>query len=416
MLLVYDSKCGICRNLAQKVHAMSDQRIEIQPLSSPEAHRVLSKFYPDGWAHDFYVVRNDKCRKGIMALPRLMKDVGVRNMASLMAEYGSLRFKANAAANGNGNGAQRSKRDLLKFAALSPLMLAFSKPERSGAGSEDSQPGRLKIHVAEVERLGAGQFKVRAYRCDDCLKQPEKMTGVPQGSAAHPIENKMLTEGPVSGLELLKGQSASYKIKRVRYERESVRNGSVSRDMKTIHSSMLEHSRYNLVLSFGEGFRTTAAGMAQHDLPIPALDYVIMKGDPAADAVEHFAAYAAGVRELARLHEREGRGELARVYRDMARGLGISGERFEKQVGRSILPGRNEFVITSMPEVMKFVQKPAHLKVTQEDDVTEAACTCECSCGVCCGCGCSLGFCLEPVSPCGCDCCIACGCGCGCCL
>lgn len=414
MLLVYDSKCGICRNLAQKFHVLSDRRIEIQPLSSPEAHRVLAEFYPDGWTHDFYVVRDGKCRKGVRALPRLAKGVGVRNMAALMAEYAS--FKLAAAP--NGNGAQRSKRDLLKFAALSPLLLAFSKPGSSGGGpAEDSQAGRLNVHVAEVEGLGAGQFEVRAYRCDDCLRKPQKFEGVPKGSAVHPIEDRTLGKSAVSGLELLKGQTASYKIKRVSYERESVRGGAVSRDVKTIHSSMLEHSRYNVVLSFGQGFRTTAAGMAQHDLPIPAFDYVVFKGDSPRDAVEHFAAYAAGVRELARLHEQDGRGELARVYRDMARGLEISGERFEKEVGRSIVPEKNELVVTSMPELMKFVEKPAHLRATAKAaEVEEGGCDCNCSCGLCCGCGCSLGLCLEPVSPCGCDCCLACGCGCGCCL
>ena len=36
MLLIYDHKCSLCRNLAYKIHSNSEKRIDIQALSNPE--------------------------------------------------------------------------------------------------------------------------------------------------------------------------------------------------------------------------------------------------------------------------------------------------------------------------------------------------------------------------------------------
>ena len=75
MLLLYDAKCPVCRNLAQRIHFVTEKKVEIRSLSTPEAHTVLEKFYPEGWPHDFYVVENGSCKRGVRALPKLLKSV-----------------------------------------------------------------------------------------------------------------------------------------------------------------------------------------------------------------------------------------------------------------------------------------------------------------------------------------------------
>ncbi|HEX9492792.1 MAG TPA: hypothetical protein VGA33_05990, partial [Thermoanaerobaculia bacterium] len=70
-VLLYDAKCQICRNLALKLQYNARKPVEIIALSDPEAAKMLERFYPDGWKHDFYLVQNGSCRKGLGALPKL---------------------------------------------------------------------------------------------------------------------------------------------------------------------------------------------------------------------------------------------------------------------------------------------------------------------------------------------------------
>ncbi len=407
MLVLYDSKCSICRSLAYKIHFLTEKNVEIQSLYSPEAEAMLGRFYPNGWKHDFYVVHNGTCRKGLRALPGLMRSVGLKRMASLAAEYGSYKLAPKACGPANGDVVE-SKRRLLKIAALSPLVYGFSKVRLEEPFAQGPAEG-FAVNVAEVTRDETG-FRAKAYRCTHCNRAAVEEKGLPPGASTRLLGSDTLAEDALAGFAAKAQGLANFMIRRVEYEREMPEGGERKREQRTVHSAVLDHPLYNLAVNVGQGRTTMLAGMARHDLPLALLDYVIFRPAEEEDAVTHLAAYQTGIRQLAKLHRREGRQPLARVYDEMAEGFGVLGERFDAAVSERLVPAKNEIVITSMPEMLRFVQKPSHLQHA------EKACDCSCSCNFCCGCGCSLGFCLEPVSPCGCDCCLACGCGCGCCL
>lgn len=410
MLLLYDAKCPVCRTLAQRIHFVTEKKVEIRSLSTPEAHTVLEKFYPEGWPHDFYVVENGSCKRGVRALPRLLKSVGVKHMAGLLAEFGQYKLAPRTCAQGNGEAAQVSKRNMLKLAALSPLLYGFSKVK--GEDPFEKPIDGFLVNVAEVEKLGLNEFQAHAYRCKNCQRLPKKLTGAPPHSEIHMIEDTVLAEGAVPKLAAKAG-GAAFKVKRIQFQRESEDHGKVSTVARSLYTALLDHPRFGIAMNFGQSEVTSLAAMANHDLPAAVLDWVVFRTE-ADDAAAHFAAYAEGVRALARLHDREGRPELSDVYLQMADGFAEMPARFERAVGTSVVPLRNELVITSMPEALRFVQFPPNLK-RADLNAAAAGCDCSCSCNVCCGCGCGLGICFTPF-PCFCDCCISCGCGCGCCL
>lgn len=148
MLLVYDHKCGLCRNLAYKIHFNAGSKIEIKALSDPDVVPMLQKFYPNGWTHDFYVVHDGVCRKGLWGLPKLLTALGVKNSAALLSEYATYRLARAVSA---GNGFQQSRRNLLKSMAATPLLYGFSKVTLPNAFNSPPQHG-LSVHIAQVQR------------------------------------------------------------------------------------------------------------------------------------------------------------------------------------------------------------------------------------------------------------------------
>jgi hypothetical protein len=407
-LLLYDSKCSLCRSLAYKIHFFAENGVQIVPLSSPEAHEVLNRFYPDGWPHDFYVVQNDTCRRGVRALPALFGLLGPRRTAAIMAEYGYLQL-SKAKPQTCGNAALEgipSKRNFLKLAALSPLLYGFSR-FRGEDPIESPRGGLIKgfqVNVAEVERNG-DKFSVRAYECDNC-KRREAFKGrkVMTGMSAHLIENATLREQAVPHLAVNGSAVPHLKVKRVETETQSSSGAS---KRQTVYAGLLDHPSYGLSVSAGDTQKSSVAAMARHDVPLPVLDFVIFRteGD---DSDGYFAAYARGVEELERLHAGQGRREMVQAYREIRKGLLSLQGPFRDAVGGSLLPTRNELLLTSMPEALKFYRSPVRA------NAEAGPCDCSCSCATCCGCGCTLGVCISPL-PCDCDCCIGCGCGCGCC-
>lgn len=409
MLLLYDGKCTVCRNLAQKIHFMSEREVEIRALSTPEAQQVLDDHYPDGWEHDFYVVDDGTARRGARALTRLTGALGVKNMTSVLAEFGYMKLAPKAQA--SCSGVERSKRNALKVAALSPLLLGFSKLRTDGPFTGDDGVG-FSVNVAEVDKLGYGEFRARAYNCPECVGQPKAMQGLSQGAEAHMIEDRMLSDRPFPALAA-RGDTPTLKVKRVKFEKTTPQNGSLVRSVRSGYTSLFDHPRYGMALNFGRRDDVTSlAGMVHHDLPYTEVDWVVFKTD-IDDAASHFRAYAEGLRSLAGLHRRKGQTDMAALYRQMAEALGTLAEPFTDIVGEPLLTNTNELLVTSMPEALRFVSLPAGLKA--DAAVAAAGCDCSCSCNVCCACGCGIGICITNI-PCFCDCCISCGCGCGCCL
>ena len=412
MLLFYDSKCSICRTLAYKLHFLTGKNLEIQSLYSPEAEETLSRYYPNGWEHDFYIVHNDSCRKGLRALPSLMRSVGFKRMASLASEYGSYKLAPTTCSHANGEGLVHPKRNFLKLAAMTPLLYGFSRVRLENPLDSEKPVEGFGIHVAEVEKVGPDEFQVRAYRCAKCHRPPVPEKGLPPGAAKRLLDRTTLAEDSIDGFSTKAQGLANFRIQRIEYERDLPKNGTLVTERRLIRSAMLDHPLYNLSVNISESGERMLAGMARHDLPIPMLDYVIFRPAVEEDAATHLAAYEAGLLELAKLHRREERKALAHTYAEMAKGFSELAQRFDNGKAELLWPAENEIIVTSMPELLRFVQRPDHLQKQE----AVAGCDCSCSCAACCGCGCSLGICVEPFSPCGCDCCLACGCGCGCCL
>lgn len=86
-VLLYDAKCPICRNLALNVQFGARTPVEITALSDPAAATMLERFYPAGWKHDFYLIQNGSCRRGLRALPSLTGIVGPGRLGALIGEY-----------------------------------------------------------------------------------------------------------------------------------------------------------------------------------------------------------------------------------------------------------------------------------------------------------------------------------------
>lgn len=418
MLLLYDGHCSVCRTLAQKIHFESDKDVDIRSLSSADAHEALEPHYPDGWDHDFYVIDNGSCRKGVRALPKLTKKVGLGTMTSLMAEYGRARLapKASTCAQENGH-ADASKRNFLKAAALAPVMLGLSKMSRHDL--TDTPTDGFQVHVAEVEDLGNGELRVDTYACSQCRKTPSNLKDVPEGASASLIERETLADDTLGELATVGGAAPRYAIQKVRYEKRTPVNGSLQTRVIQVHGGMVEHPEFQLSVSLGQGGTVGLAGMARHHLPVPVLDQVVLKST-GTDAATHLKALQEGVRGLVQLHERKGSKALVQVYRQVLATLEALPNRYDDTVLQEILPTQNQFVLTSMPEMLRFVGLPGNVKDFQiassnQEVAVDSACDCSCSCSACCGCGCTAGICVGPL-PCDCDCCLGCGCGCGCCV
>src|SRR4051812_30530729 len=164
MILFYDSKCQICRKLAQKIYFSSQQAVEIKPLASEEARQTLDRFYPDGWAHDFYVVHDGTCTKGLPALPKLARAVGLRRMTSLLGEYASYQLSPRTCGPAE---VQTSKRNFIKYAAMTPLLAGFSKLAAAAPLMDAHSEGNgFLVHVAEVHGDDTGAFQPKVYRCE----------------------------------------------------------------------------------------------------------------------------------------------------------------------------------------------------------------------------------------------------------
>lgn len=403
MLLLYDSKCSLCKKLAYDIHFSSGQSIDIESLYSPGAQEVLAKVYPQGWAHDFYLIQNGSCKRGARALPSLMRAVGVKRMTSLCAEYGYIKLRPRTCDRGGADRMHPSKRHFLRYAAMAPLAYVFSKLAYAEPVAPNVESGTFLVHIAEVISEGAGRYTARAYECTDCARTAVKEKGVSAGSTVALLEKK----------ELLALTSPQLKIQRVTYlKTAAASDGAHLSTNMTVCATMLDTALYNLSVSVGQGQTTSLVALGQHDLPLPAIDFVVYRGE-GDDASSYFSAYAAGVAELARLHSRAGRSNLGRTYLEMNRGLTEMGTRYAESVTDVATPIRNELVLTSMPEALKFFGLPGRL--VPKTGASDSSCDCSCSCGACCGCGCTLGICVTP-DPCFCDCCIGCGCGCGCCL
>jgi hypothetical protein len=421
MLLVYDHKCNLCRNLAYKVHITTKKQVEIKALSDPEAMEVLRKFYPDGWSHDFYVIENGACRKGMRGLTKLMKSLGVKGMAGLLSEYSAFKIAKSAHA-ATTNGHQPTRRTMMKYAALAPVVTGLSK--LSLADPFKSSAGDFSVHIAQAtEGDGEDGWIANAWRCDQCVGTTPKFGRGSMDTKLSSVDT-ILTDTSVP-FHFDGHNSANIKVIKKVLTTDTIKDGVPLHRVMDIYSILLDHPRFNIAFNVGNGpvtsptrgaeIGTTIAVMINHDLPIPNIDFIaIENNDYVYNSAQYPYAYRSGIQALADLHRNGAFKALSRVYKGIADSMELMEAEVEKAVPETLLPIHSKVVITSLPELMKFTNIPSTVNFGAAVVGCDCTLTCCCGCGTCLGCGCTLGLCFPP-APCFCNACLGCGCGCGAC-
>jgi hypothetical protein len=418
MLLIFDAKCNLCRTLAYKIHTHSTPPVEIRALSDPEAIDLLDTFYPKGWSHAFYVIDNNICRKGVAGLLKLLRALGVKRLGAILSEYSFYKLRAYAVSNDARKGAVgESRRRMLKYAVLSPVMIGLSKRALADPFQSPPPNNGLSVHIAQINEGG----EVTAWRCNTCIlpapafSQGLATTTVQQGSRT------ILRQGAISLAS--NKQAGTLTIHKSTLTVDTVKkNGNIVTRNMDVYAALFNHPRFHISLNIGDGPIRKGSGVIQaqtlavtisHDLPLTNIDFIGYETTSQYPYTEHLDAFARAINALGTLHSQEGTSSISTLYVDIEQGLNLLNAQLQNTIPSSFAPVHNKLVITSMPELMKFTKLPADVKL---GGVRPAGCSCSVSCccgsGVCCGCGCSIGICL-PETVCGCCCGAGIGCSCG---
>jgi hypothetical protein len=444
--LLYDAKCELCRGLALKVRHHAKRPLAIVALTDPEAGKILRNFYAGGWTHDFYLIDSGTCRKGVAALPKLLGLLGPRQFGLLIGEYAAFRVARTtcdhkhektakphavpAAANGT------SRRHVIAMAAAAPLLAPLSRLPKLSGPFEPRQrdlPG-ISVNVALVWSEGPGVSRTEVKAVPDAVRATGSFENANVESKVHHREDVVVAQSRDGQDGAPAAHDASdgprFMLRRTTLRGERIRDGVAEARFMDFYGLGADYGRYNVSLSVGRGHGgVSLAGIVRHDLAVPVLDYVMFVGDEELDATGHLTAYREGVRELRRFHAEAGRERLASLYGEIEAGFANAVGIYRDNASERLVPFRNELVITSAPELMKFVDLraelarfanrpggPAHLRpAALNDTAKEGGCNCSCSCACCCAIGCGIGASTCP-GICGLCCGCGCGCGCGCCL
>jgi hypothetical protein len=415
VILIYDAKCKFCRSLATKIQFSAGRAVEILALSDPAAIRLLDGFYPKGWEHDFYVVDGDRVARGGRALPRLAGALGPRRTVAMLGEYATYRTAKKSCHAGTAKAhdhaahdhaghdhAGTSRRQLLKYGAMTPLVAGLGKLPKLDQPNVTSVPG-LVVNIAEVTKV-AGAFVVTAYASPESVLQ-EAEWGPSTDTAGKSVttleENVLFDAGAV----------------RIRHSKTLTERPAVPPAEMDVYNGFLDASRYSITANTGFGpvrtltgreDKATMSGMVLHDQAVPVVDYVLYRPDQPDTVDNHFAAYAAALTDLAVLHAAAGRPAFSELYAEIASGLVSMGGLYAVHTP-VYRPSRNKLTITSRKDLLKFTKLPAVLSSTDE-----GGCDCKCDCDCCCGCGCGCHCSFCDGCFCDCECCCGCGCDCGC--
>jgi hypothetical protein len=230
-------------------------------------------------------------------------------------------------------------------------------------------------------------------------------------------------------------------LRRTSLQGERLRDGVAEAGSLDFYGLGVDHGRYNISLNIGsrtngahgeDRAATALAGMIRHDTAVPLIDFIVFAGDEQADAAIHLAGHLEGVRALRRFHADANRRRIANLYAEFEAGFATALEIFNRHVTEHLIPVQSKIVVTSMPELLKFVDLRSEIAglrnripasdtfaplVMNSEPLQEGPCDCNCSCDICCGCGCGCGAGTCGLGcGCSCGCCAECSCGCGCCL
>lgn len=449
--LLYDAKCQICRNLALKVQTHARKPLAIVALTDPEASRMLEKFYPDGWDHDFYLLENGSCRKGISAVPKLVRTLGAKKFGSLLAEYASFRLarqtcdtkaKKHDHGSSDGNGHHHdvpTRRRVLAYAAAAPL-LALSKvpkltdPFEPGGGREEKLPD-LSVNLAVVWRDDSGHLHAQVRSLKNAVRSESGFTKKSTNSKIVGRDHKILEQSPNFGGEPRVGVLAAREPQfALKMSHMDVDAEGEKRFMDT-WGYAADYGRFSVTLNLGNStvgtprgteVAATMSGMIRHDMALPMVDVVAFVGTE--DALTQIQGYTVGVRALRDFHAQAGRSRVAELYASVEEGVAGAVDVYRRNLTEVLSPVKSKLVISSMPELMQFVDVQSELQRIRGEILStrigtnaggdaaiaiQGGCDCSCSCDCCCGCGCGCG-CGFCGCMCICECCCSCGCSCGC--
>lgn len=438
-VLLYDSHCQVCRQLAHEVRRYAPDRIELVALSEPAAADILSEFYPDGWEHDFYLVEDGVCRKGARSLPRLSRIVGMSEFGSLVGEYATYKLRRRDCEQGcddhdhDGAGgpdvSRRSFASMLSAAAL-PVMYPLSKLSDGGPGDRAARPPRdLDVHVARVRPDGRDGFQADVRPCPDCVR-PEPFEA--DESAGKPVDMEVLDEAVLRDASL--DGDGTLQVRRTDKSvepeavdgklRQAIVDYGASGGTTTTYHAMADHPRFGVGLNVGHGpavvdgtpgAATTMSGKIEHDVARQVVDFVTYDG-PTGDVATRLEAHRVGFEALGEFYAGRGDGRMADVFAEIADGWTEVSAAFVAAVDDPRLdPVKDHVAVSGIPGFVQYVTPPA----SRHHQVTGFDCSCSCCVGCCCGCGCGCGCSLCTGCICGCGCCCGeCGggCGCGCCV
>ncbi|WP_164471683.1 thiol-disulfide oxidoreductase DCC family protein [Halosimplex salinum] len=446
--VVYDGQCQVCRHLAFKLQDGSDGAIDILPLESQEAGRMLRQFYPDGPEHDFYYVEDGSCSKGVRAIPRIARAAGVREFGGLVKEYALLKHQSEQSGDcGCGDDhetesatATDSGENSISRRAFTGAMSAAAATLMTGTalGAEPTSsyaPRNLEVRVATVTPDGNGGFETEVRRRQDLIHSADPLEGKSSDTDTETALEKVssdtteLAAGTVGSSGELKVDKVTSTIdisgvdSRLQEAASLQGDGDGSLMQKAVYTGSVDHRRFDMSVNAGRGpvvteagetaIQTTMAGEIHHDVAVPSIDYVVFDVEEA-PVTDHFDAYVAGVERLREIHDDGGNGELAGVYADIEAGLRETRGQFAESVAEDDLVAVSNHVgLSGIPGFHQYALPPAE---AQSDVSMGADCGAECSCSIdiCCGCGISAGICTTPIKFCGC--CVAqCGCGVECC-
>jgi hypothetical protein len=367
----------------------------------------------------FYVIHDGLCVKGIRALTKLLRPLGARGMVGLLPEYSA--FRLSRRTNGSGNGHQSSRRQMLKYAALAPVITGLSRFSLADPYKSTSED--FRVHIARVTANGSTEWNTECWRCEECvLSKPVFKQGrmdVKQSARKTILKD---TTAFASGEGV-----ANLKVIKTDLTAEFLKDGAtVERDM-TIYAAILDHPRFKISFNVGNGpvktttgdvdKATTVSALITHDLPIANIDIIGFENSYQLNSSYYPEAYTEGIRSLAKLHQKNGSNSLSRLYEEIAASMAIVKSELSNVVPDDFVPIHSKGVITSLPRLMKFVNVPASL--VHFGNTIQGGCDagCPCDCSACCGCKCGVGvdICIPDIEDCGCGCCVGCGCGCGAC-
>lgn len=444
-VLLYDAKCDLCKNLALEVRSFARKPIRLVALSDPEASRMLSEFYPNGWSHDFYLITDGTCRKGARALPKLMGMVGAKRFASLVGDYAAYKrhseecgsehdhthdHQADQEDRGNATGVSRRAFTGMVGAAAMPLATRLSNltPEEKRPFS-NKPPEDLRVHVVTVRPDGQGSFETSIER-DQGLIRKKSWQAKGKNKDKQSVDMETVTDAAVRNTDILELNRTVNSIipqNVSNAEQQAIQASSADTDgtgRAVAYGLISDRSRYGLSLNLGRGpmvtpdgptVATTMSGRIDHDVAQSVIDFVKFESTEGKDLATHLNGYVAGFQALQTFYAERDNTKMAGVYKRITGGLLEIKPEIVDAIDEQVEPMTNIIGVSSIPYWVRYVEQPAYSSNTfQTEDITGYGCNCSCCVGCCvgCGCGCTLGFCFPPYI-CFCNCCAG-GCGAGC--